>query len=154
MMNSRIQSRHNIFLRMINSVTELAAERDIEVVLYGQDAPGGFLDDEAKRALYGACSCYVSPMPPWAGFGLAQHECFAAGVPVAGLMWGDLREEMPGYAGLCDTLDDLVDQVERLCTDEAHALELSHIGLDYIATHRTQRTMDDAVARLVEELPR
>jgi hypothetical protein len=128
-------------------------DRGIAVEIYGQDAPAGFLDDRAKRALGAECSCYVSPLPPWAGFGLAQHECFAAGVPVAGLIWGDLREEMPGYGGLTESLDDLADQVVRICTDESYAQQLSAIGLDYIARHRTMLTMEVAVERLVDELP-
>ena len=154
MMQSRPATRSSIDSALVRQTIDLLRARDLDLKIYGQDTSGGFIDAAAKAVLQGACSCYVSPLPPWAGFGLAQHECMAAGVPVAGLTWGDLSEEMPsGYMSLCENLDDLAAAIERLCRSEDYARAISAIGLDYIAGRRTMRTMDDAVERFADTLP-
>lgn len=154
-MKSRPGTRDPYDLALTDQIIALAADRSVDIVLYGQDAPGGFLHGEARETLIRACSCYVSPLPPWAGFGLAQHECMAAGVPVAGLMWGDLREDLArDHPGLTANLDDLADVVVRLSTDEPFARSVSQAGLDYIARRRTRARMDRAVAGFVEEVAR
>lgn len=154
MMQSRPATRSSIDSALVQQTVELLRARDLDLTVYGQDTAGGFLDAGGKAALREACSCYVSPLPPWAGFGLAQHECMAAGVPIAGLTWGDLSDEMlADYTSLCEDLDSLAAAIERLCLSENYARTISAIGLDYIAGHRTRRTMDDAVERFADTLP-
>jgi hypothetical protein len=152
-MNSRPSTRSPEPTALLDLTIALARQRGVEVTTYGQGTAAGFLDDEARLALQRASSCYVSPMPPWSGFGLAQHECFAAGTPVAGLIWGDLREEMPvPYDALCDDLDSLADRIKRLATDKGYANAISAAGLEYIRTCRTAARMNEAIADAVSAI--
>jgi glycosyltransferase involved in cell wall biosynthesis len=152
-MKSRPSTRDRYDLALTHQVIELAKQRSVDIVMYGQETAGGFLDSRAKYDLQGACSCYVSPLPPWAGFGLAQHECLSAGVPLAGLIWGDLEEELPApYPALTETLDDLAEAVERLCTEQSFAEALSEAGLAYIAQHRTKTQTERSIQRFLGEV--
>lgn len=152
-MKSRPSTRDRYDLALTQQVIALAKQRSVDIVMYGQDTAGGFLAARAKDELQSACSCYVSPLPPWAGFGLAQHECLSAGVPLAGLIWGDLAEELPAaYPALTETLDDLAEAVERLCTEEAFAEVLSEAGLDYIAQRRSKAQTERSIEQFLDEV--
>ncbi|CAA2141098.1 glycosyltransferase [Methylobacterium bullatum] len=152
-MKSRPNTRDRYDLALTHQVIELAKRRSVDIVMYGQDTVGGFLDGRAKDELQSSCSCYVSPLPPWAGFGLAQHECLSGGVPLAGLLWGDLKEDLPApYPALTETLDDLAETIRRLCTEEAHAEAVSEAGLDYIAQARTKSRTERAIERFLDEV--
>lgn len=152
-MKSRPSTRDRYDLALTDQIIELAKQRSVNIVMYGQDTVGGFLDHDAKNQLQQLCSCYVSPLPPWAGFGLAQHEALSAGVPVAGLIWGDLAEDltMP-YPALSNTLDELSETIYRLCNDNAFANEVSDAGLDYIASCRGKLQMERSVTRFIDEV--
>ena len=129
-------------------ILEVAKASGIPMTVYGQDQEAGFLDDKAE--VYGGCSGYVSSLPEWAGFGLSEHECFAAGVPVIGnVRWGDMVEELPHYGGLRSTLAHQVEAARRVSTDRAFAEELSERGLAFIERHRSQQRMDDGIEELL-----
>jgi len=152
-MKSRPRTRDKYELAFFAQCQERASKLGIQIKLFGQDAPGGFLDESTRAALYEICSCYVSALPPWAGFGLAEHECMAAGVPVVGLYWGDVRE-MYGqkYPALVDDLDSLAEVIEKLCDDREFARRVSEAGHDYIETCFSPTAMDQAIVQFVEEI--
>lgn len=152
-MKSRFIDRNEYFKELFEQTSHMLAERNLHLTMYGQDTPGGFLNNEEKLSLYKRCSCYVTTLPPWSGFGLAEHECLAAGVPIAGLMWGDLETDLKGqYASLVANLDELVEQAQQLCIDKAYAAEISESGLQYIRDSRTRSSMDEAVSKFIAEV--
>lgn len=117
---------------------------------FGQLQPGGFADAKKKAALRSRSSGYVSAMQRTAGFGLAEHEAFAAGVPVIGGWWGDLGGEMSrDYWGLQHRLYDMREAAVRVCRDEWGARALSWLGLEYIRKYRTLDRMDATVVELL-----
>lgn len=123
----------------------------VTIARYGEGQPHGFLKD--KSALLASSSCYVSSLPFWAGFGLAQHECFAAGVPLVCSRWGDAPLEMQGYPGLSDSLYVQARVLSQLARDgERLGRELSEVGLSYIAERRTAAIMDQEIAEALEVL--
>ncbi len=110
--------------------------------LYGEDTPGGFLGTSGREALLEHCSAYVSALPRWVGFGLAEHEAFAAGCPVVGGRWGDVAAEMADeYTALTDDDVAMGEALQRVLRDEAYANELSTMGLDMTARCRTPLRM-------------
>lgn len=118
--------------------------------VYGQDQQLGVADAERKAALRASCSAYVSVAPRCAGFGLAEHEAFAAGVPVIGGWWGDLANELPhSYWGLQHDLYRMRDAARSVCEDEHGATELSRLGMEYIRSYRTRARMDESIAALL-----
>jgi hypothetical protein len=84
---SRPWARDQRALELVHRVIREA--RAFDHRWYGQGQPNGFIMPGEKAALMRCCSCYVSCLPEWAGFGLTEHECMAAGVPVVGSRWGD-----------------------------------------------------------------
>lgn len=152
-MKSRPKTRNKYELALFSACQERASRLGIEIKLFGEDTQGRFLDDKARMALYKSCSCYVSPLPPWAGFGLSQHECMAAGVPVAGFYWGDVREVFgPKYPSLVYDLDSLAEIVKRLCIDESFATRVSEAGHAYIKECLSPASMDQAIITFLEEI--
>lgn len=144
-MLSRPSSRHP---KHVDNLVQLATHHPIE--LYGQDQPMGFLDAKGKEALFKACSCYASPLPPWAGFGLAQHECFAAGVPLVGSRWGDMpKEARPAWTSLDDDAEAQGRSLVRLCTERAYAEAMSVFGLELIEKHRSFERMEQSIASAI-----
>ncbi|NIR30146.1 MAG: glycosyltransferase, partial [Gammaproteobacteria bacterium] len=101
----------------VGRLRRVAALADRPVTLYGQDTPGGFLDAAHRDALLASCTTYVSPLPHYAGFGLSQHECLAAGTPLVGTRWGDMPLEMPDEYGLvaCGDLHGLAQRLREFC---------------------------------------
>ncbi len=88
-----------------------------------------------------------------AGFGLAEHEALANGVPLIGGWWGDLEEEMSDdYWGLSHNLYKMSLATERVLNDEDGARELSQLGLDYIRKYRSTERMDDSVRTMLEAI--
>jgi len=152
-MKSRPGTRHEYDLALFAQCQERASKLGIQIKLFGQDTPGGFLGNNARAALYKSCSCYVSALPPWAGFGLAQHECMAAGVPVAGLYWGDVGERYGRkYPALVDDLDSLAEVVKELCGDRKFAMRVSEAGHGYIEQCFSPMAMDQAIEQFIEEI--
>jgi len=92
---------------------------------YGQGQPNGFLLPGEKAKLLEACSCYVSCLPFWAGFGLTEHECMAAGVPVIGSLWGDtcLRRSEDWL------LDDSIENQTRFLWETRERSLLDHVHM-------------------------
>lgn len=119
------------------------------MTVFGQDQKAGFIDD--KSAVYGDCSGYVSALPDWAGFGLSEHECFAAGVPVIGNVgWGDMRQEMPDYEGLRGTVEEQAEAASRVATDSDFAASLSRRGIEFIEQYRSQERMDEDIESILD----
>lgn len=125
------------------------SQRDSACLLFGQDQPRGFLNANEQAALRHSCSCYLSSLPHWAGFGLAEHEAMAVGCPVVGTWWGDLRAEAPAL-GLRDTAQEAGALLRQVLEDEPSAVQLSLAGLDYIGDWRSNKRRDASIRRLLE----
>jgi hypothetical protein len=127
--------------------------RGLDHTFYGQGQPAGFAPPEAIDTLRRSCSAHVSGLDRCAGFGLADHENFAAGVPVIGGWWGDLAAEMPAeYWGLQHDLRAMAIAAKRVAVDPDAAAQLSQLGLDYIRKHRTRERMDETIRDLQQQL--
>lgn len=120
---------------------------------YGQGWTPGILDGPARLELERRCAAYLTPLPDWAGFGLAQHECLARGVPLVGSRWGDLGSELtPAYTALVDDPRAQRVALERLFDPSdgpAYAAELSRLGLDFIRQARSQEVMDRSIREVL-----
>jgi len=150
-MVSRPATRHPEHLHNVERVRALA---DVDHELYGEGEPGGFLYPEDREKKQSACSAYLSALPRWSGFGLAEHECLAAGVPVVGSRWGDMPEEMPEeYVGLVDA-PSVQAAVLRSLADPVHGpalgRTLSEIGLAFIAGHRRLEQMEEGIQEVID----
>lgn len=144
-MRNRADTRSDDGLNVIAAITDGFAH-----TYYGQGHPTAFADDATKRRLRGSCSAYVSALHRTAGFGLAEHEAFAAGVPVIGGWWGDLPSELSSrYWGLQHDIRSMRAAIERVAQSPAWASELSALGLEYIAKHRTVARFEETVAALL-----
>lgn len=134
------------------------AMRDRKFTCYGQDQPAGFLDSEHRMALMQRCSAYVSCLPRSAGFGLAEHEMMAAGVPVLGTPWGDIERELGtddvshGYPLIVQSIEQLPFVANRASENAALCERASESGLRYIEQFRTTRAMDRSIAALGDKL--
>lgn len=127
--------------------------RGLPHTFYGQGQPAGFASPDLTAALRASCSAHVSGLDRCAGFGLADHENFAAGVPVIGGWWGDLAEEMdPAYWGLQNDLVEMAAAARLVCEDRDAATQLSQLGLGYIRTHRTTERMNETIRALLAAL--
>jgi len=147
-LRSRPSTRTDDRENLIAAITQESAHS-----FYGQDQPTGFADAETARALRGRCSAYVSALDRSAGFGLAEHEALAAGVPIIGGWWGDMEEEMPdGYWGLQHNPRKMHEAARRVASDESAAKELSALGLGYIAKHRSRARMNETIAAFLRKL--
>lgn len=144
-MLNRPTTRNGEHEENIGAIQQLSG---VPVSVYGQGQPNGFL--ESKLGIYGACSGYVSALPSWAGFGLSEHECLAAGVPViSSIEWGDMAEELSDYAGFGATIEEQANAALRLATDRQFAQNLSVQGLTFIEEFRTLRRMDEGIERFL-----
>lgn len=142
--NTRGDDREGI----IPAITRGAAH-----TFYGQDQPAGFATEAKKAQLLSSCSGFLSALHRGAGFGLAEHEAFAAGVPVVGGWWGDLREELSAaYWALSDDLRRAAQAARRLCETPDGADELSRLGLDYIRTYRSAARMNATIRDLIGKI--
>ena len=120
---------------------------------YGQGQAAGFLDAEGKSRLRSSCSAYVSCLSRGSGFGLAEHEAFAAGVPVVGGYWGDIEAEMsPDYWSLAHHVGKMHLAAQTLAQRGDDAATLSELGLAYIREYRTVRRMDETIAAMLDQL--
>jgi hypothetical protein len=152
-MVSRPETRHPEHLFGIQEVLSHYALHERHT-LYGQGQPGGFLDPRAKQAVIAACSAYISHMPEWAGFGLAEHEMLAAGVPVIGRRWADLRTDLSEeYTGLTDSVVEQASVAAYLSESIRSCWlgkGLSLLGLQFIADRRTRRQMDEGIEAFLQ----
>lgn len=147
-MRSRPDARGDDRENLIAAITQGVAHS-----FYGQDQPAGFADAATARALRGRCSAYISALDRSAGFGLAEHEALAAGVPIIGGWWGDMEEEMPsGYWGLQHGPRKMHDAARRVASDESAAKELSALGLEYIVKHRSLARMNETINTFLQKL--
>jgi hypothetical protein len=110
--------------------------------LHGEGQPYGFLDGEAREDLIVGSSCYLSFEQPWGGFGLAEHEAMAAGVPLCAKSWGDMPEEARCHPGIGDTEQQVATAAARCLRDAVFAREVSEAGLEYIRKHRTMAALE------------
>lgn len=148
MMRNRPKVRFDDLDSVISAVC-----RGLYFEVWGQDQQLGFASAHARVELMGRCSAYMAGLDRAAGFGLAQHECFAAGVPVIGGWWGDLEYEMSSrYWGLRHDLYEMSRAALRVTVDEAGATELSQLGLEYIRRYRTVERMDETVNDMLGKL--
>lgn len=148
MMLSRPETRHPTHTVFNDTVVFWSG---VNALIFGEGQPCGFLPDPTPYLRN--CSAYLSSLPFWAGFGLAQHECFAAGAPLVCSRWGDTPEEIPAsYTAL---VDDLFEQAQVLkliasADGEAYAQRMSQIGLEYVASRRTLASMDEDIERFLD----
>lgn len=126
--------------------------RDQSFTCYGQDQPGGFVDNMRREELVRSCTAYVSCLPRLAGFGLAEHEAMAAGVPVLATPWGDMEEEAPFYPSMARTLEELPRIASDLNINPSMAQYTSTMGLNYIGSCRTVASMDKSIAEFTGSL--
>jgi hypothetical protein len=117
---------------------------------YGQGQPRGFLSHVGKQALLRSCSCYVSCLPEWAGFGLTEHECMAAGVPVVGSRWGD-TQQMGANAYLDDDRWCQVEALKRLRASPASQADLD-AQAEYIRSWCSPARMREDIEILLGEI--
>lgn len=131
------------------ALERLSRGMPIELEWYGQGRERGLLTGARRHCLETYCAAYATPLPLWAGFGLAQHECLARGVPIVGSRWGDMPDEMPDeYVGLTDDPAEQRRVLERLCDpSEGHALGryLSELGLNFVRRWRSPERMERSV---------
>jgi hypothetical protein len=113
--------------------------------LYGQDQPAGFLDRAGQDRLIAACSGYLSCLRPSAGFGLAQHEMLAAGVPLIANTWAGVADDGGSLGGVRDSLDEVAQLADLICTDSLAASRIGEAGLDFISAKRNQEQMDRGI---------
>jgi hypothetical protein len=148
MMLSRPETRHPTHLVFNETVCTWAG---VTPTVFGEGQPGGFLRD--PTVVMRECSAYLSSLPFWAGFGLAQHECFAAGVPLVCSRWGDTPEEIPlAYSCLVDDLFEQAQALRLIASPEGKpfAEQMSQLGLQYIADHRTLPSMEEDIERFLD----
>jgi len=131
----------------------LAVSKGLPYAVYGQDQPLGLAGVGKKETLISSSSAYLSCLDRSAGFGLAEHECMASGVPVIGGWWGDMEDEMSsGYWGFQHSPSLMRSAAVRVCEDPDGARALSDLGLEYIRTRRTRQRMDDTIAYMISSL--
>lgn len=117
---------------------------------YGQGQAAGFVDAAAKARLRASCSAYVSCLARGSGFGLAEHEAFAAGVPVVGGYWGDVESEMsPDYWSLSHHVRKMHISARMLARRADDAETLSELGLAYVREYRTTARMNATIAEML-----
>lgn len=120
---------------------------------YGQGWTAGVLEGPARLQLEARSAAYLTPLPDWAGFGLAQHECLARGVPLVGSRWGDLGTELdPAYDALVDDPAAQRAALARLhdpAEGPAYAAHLSRLGLAFIDRCRSQENMDTSIREVL-----
>lgn len=143
---NRPESRPKNRLTRIQRVAELAR---LELHVFGQNTPGGFLGPAERLAWLSSSTAYVSALRHYAGFGLSEHECFAAGVPVIGSRWGDMPLEMPDAYGLSDDLRQLGARLRTFHEHPGEAQRCSEIGLQFIRDHRQLERTNRDVERLL-----
>lgn len=142
--DTRNDNRANIFAAITQGSTH---------TFYGQGQDTEFADETKKAGLRNSCSAYVSALDRAAGFGLAEHEAMAAGVPLIGGWWGDMGEELsPDYWGLQYDLRKMYESTQRVAKDAEGAEELSALGCEYIAKYRTPERMDQTIQDLLKAL--
>lgn len=124
-----------------------------KLFFYGSEAPDGYIDKAGKRALSAGSSGYISALPEDAGFGLAEHEAMAFGVPIVGSRWGDMKDEAPeAYEALCAEEADMISYGLRLARDQDFAESMSRAGLEYIKQYRTKAAMEKQIGAFVASL--
>lgn len=118
----------------------------------GEGQGGGFLNQARMEARLRSCSCYLTVLPPKSGFGLTEHECMEAGVPLVGARWGDLADPDAQGLALYDYWEDeqIANAFDIMLSDARPARIASQAGLDYIATSRTKRAMDLTIQMAIE----
>lgn len=148
MMLSRPDTRHPTHMVFNDTVVTWSG---VTPLVFGEGQPGGFLKDPTPYLQ--SCSAYLSSLPFWAGFGLAQHECFAAGAPIVCSRWGDTPEEMPAeYTALVDDLFEQAQALKLIASEDgrAYAERMSRIGLEYVSSRRTLASMEEDIERFLD----
>jgi len=147
-LRSRPRSRHDDRDCVFAAVVQGAEHK-----FYGQGQQAGFADSETKRRMLVSSSAYVSCLMRSSGFGLAEHEAFAAGVPVVGGWWGDLAAELPvEYWSLSHDLYTTADAAKRLASKPDGAGDLSELGFNYIRKYRSAERMNESIAELLRQV--
>lgn len=121
--------------------------------VFGQDQPLGFATPEIRTTLLCRSSAYLSPLPPWAGFGLAEHEAMAAGCPLVGLRdWGDFMAEPYELLGLCKTTVEAANALALCRADKHYADAVGESGTAYVAARCTADRMDRSIVETIERV--
>ena len=131
----------------------LACAGNPQHTFYGEGWEAGPLCGERRIAVEESCSAYVSCLPNYSGFGLAEHECLAAGIPVVGFPWGDMDEELPDY--WCPDAQRAGAVLWSLCDPSQGPTigrTMSETGLDFISKYRTKARMDHEIGVLLDAL--
>lgn len=147
-MLSRPNTRHSVQLLFNREVLQWSG---VNAHFFGEGQQEGFLADSLP--LMRSCSAYLSSLPFWSGFGLAQHECFEAGVPLVCSRWGDSPTEISTeYFALVDDLFKQAQALKLLASPDGRpfAEKLSDLGLEYIRRHRTLLSMEQEIERFLD----
>lgn len=146
-MKSRPATRRPDHLRNIRYVSQKSG---VTTAIYGQDQERGFLGPAGKDFLMARSTAYLSALPYWAGFGLAEHECLARGTPIVGTRWGDMAIEMPAEYGLDDDLDRVAARLFDLSENPRLGVRLSDLGQEFVRERRSVRRMNRDIERLCD----
>lgn len=141
---SRPWARDREALELVHSV--VIGSKAFNHLWYGQGQPSGFLTPRNKLSIMQSCSCYISSLPRWAGFGLTEHECMAAGVPVVGSRWGDTAQIGPG--SLLNDWPKVQEQLATLARSTA-CPKASEAQLEYIRTYCSPKNRDLSIERFL-----
>ncbi len=143
------QTRTSLLMRALEELRP----QGVRWTVYGQGHPGGFLAPQARAEHLCWCPAYVSALPSCAGFGLAEHEALAAGAPLISYAWGDTFTTLAGYPGLVHSFAQLKDRLADRWVDAIDdRYRYKEAGFDALATHYTQRLMDQGIERLLDGL--
>lgn len=138
---------------MMTRVFELTRRYKLEShLVYGQDQALGFATEATKEMLHRCSSCYLSTLPRWAGFGLAEHEAMAAGVPLVALSWGDFDNGEHKVQGIRNSLQSVANYLIISRMYRGEAIQMSMSGLDFIDQRRSMRRMECCIETLLDSL--
>lgn len=154
--STRMAISRTRFSNVINGIkAKTAQDNEFRLFFFGQDAPDGYLPELGKQMLYSSCSAYISALPESAGFGLAEHEAMANGVPIVGSRWGDISREIhAGYPSLVSDEDDMIRLAIELTRNKELARKASQMGLEYIRCFRSESNMNSRIDEFTDYLNR
>lgn len=156
-MMSRPSTREILSSAFLNTASSLAK---VQIHVYGQDQPDGFLDSTQRDAKFASCSSYFSALVPRAGFGLAEHEAMSRGCPVVGAWWGDLATlNRQGFVGIYKQaftdfgdIYGLAALADRAACDKFWCENMSEAQLDYVRDRYSRGAMDVSIQQTLDEI--
>ncbi|MGA9997167.1 MAG: glycosyltransferase family 1 protein [Pyrinomonadaceae bacterium] len=115
----------------------------------------GYVTDEELRDLYASCRAFIYPSL-YEGFGLPPLEAMACGAPVVASRIA-AHTEVLGTAARCfapASVEELAENIVRLCEDESERQKLSSAGLKRAAEFSWERAARETLGVYKEALER